>query len=92
MHSHRPWGFVEAEGQFATADEAAYPDMLCTTAAELVHSRCLAEGFVAVPQSMESGSLSELQILHLKRASVGKQPKGRTLPQLMPEFLLTSES
>ena len=92
LHSHRPWGFVEAEGQFATADEAAYPDILCTTAAQLVHSRCIADGCVAVPQSLESGALSELQILQLKRASVGKQPKGRTLPQLMPEFLFTSES
>ena len=94
-HKHAPWGFsapqLSAGWNFATAEEAEYPDDLCCRAAQLVHSRVVEGGAVPVPGALSDPGLTDKQAKHLNRASTGKLPRGRTLPQLVSEFRCVSE-
>ena len=95
-HKHRPWGFVaptsESNWNFATAEEAEYPTLLCELAAHDVHSAMILKGAVPAPQSLSDVGFSEKQKRHINRASTGKLPRGRIIPQLISEFAYTSES
>ena len=92
-HSHKAWGFLPGPGwHFATAEEAEYPDSMCESVADLVYKNCLNRGYSAMPSSLAEGQLSSEQTLLARRASVGKQPRGRKLPSLLPEFATVEET
>ena len=92
-HSHKAWGFLPGPGwHFATAEEAEYPDAMCESVADLVYKHCLNKGYSAVPHSLAEGQMSSEQTLLARRAAVGKQPRGRKLPPLLPEFAMVEET
>ena len=71
-HEHAPWG-VSADGGFATALEAQYPDAMCEQLVKFVDELCVVKGVKLMPSS-------------LQRPRAHKQPKGRATPQLVPEY------
>ncbi len=95
-HTHKPWGFVAptagTKWNFATAQEAEYPALLCRLVAQDIYSAMVKNGAVPVPQSLTDHGFSDKQRRHINRASTGKLPRGRTIPQLIPEFAYTSEA
>ena len=93
-HEHEPWGVSKSLGsgwQFATAEEAEYPKVLCQRVAQLVHAQVVSDGAIPVPGGITEPGLTDKQRTHLSRAATGKLPRGRTLPQLVSEFSHTSE-
>ena len=86
-HTHAGWNLVKTAGswQFDTSKEAEYPRQLCVTAAHCVLAAALRAGYSALPVDVQ-GCLSESQRRLWKRATTGKLPRGRTLPQLVSEF------
>ena len=86
-HKHSPWGFVDnASWKFATALEAEYQPALCYSAMICIRERALARGFAQSADSLSSAVLNERQKKLKTRAGTGKLPRGRVLPQLIPEF------
>ncbi|CAE8640523.1 unnamed protein product [Polarella glacialis] len=90
-HKRKPWGARFQDGKlcYATADEAAYPELLCKRVAEAVKAHALAAG--AVPGAPLPASLcpvsDDVKLLSKQRAAAsGKLPRGRLLPQVIPEF------
>ena len=77
-HQHEPWGYDALEGTFNTAKEAEYPDGMCQAFAEIVQSIAQQRNIV-VHNFMEKSSATAPQV----------QKRGRRVPQLVPEFLLT---
>ena len=71
-HEHAPWG-VSADGGFATALEAQYPDAMCEQLVKFVDELCVEKGVKLMPSS-------------LQQPRAHKQPKGRATPQLVPEY------
>lgn len=78
QHEHLPWGIAE-DGAFSTSHEAEYPKALCVRYAEIFHALCQTRGVVPQPQAT-----TEVQKL-----APHQQPRGRKLPQLIPEFAFT---
>lgn len=95
-HVHLPWtkGFVSTNKgtvpQFATAMEAEYPNILCQTASSLVKERAILQGY-SLPADSLGGDLTQGQSRLQLQAGVGKQARGRKLPQLVSEFLSVHE-
>ena len=89
-HTHKPWGFTAPSlttgWNFATAEEAEYPAILCQRVAQLVHDKVVQNGAVPIPGELQPWGLTDMQLRHLSRAATGKLPRGRTLPQLVSEF------
>ena len=89
-HQHKPWGFtsdaLKPGWNFATAEEAEYPTVLCQRVAQLVHAALVAKGFLPLPNSISDPGLTDRQRIKLSRASTGKLPRGRALPPLISEF------
>ena len=92
-HPHKPWTatMVDNVPVFDTAAESEYPDVLCSTVAHIIESVAIARGYIQPANSM-SGLLSQDQSRRRLLAAVGKQPRGRKLPQLVSEFKCVSES
>ena len=88
-HEHLPWG-VTLKGsswKFATADEAAYPRQLCVRMALRVQSAAVRHGYLPTPAALSDDLVNDPTILRLRqRAAVQKQPRGRKLPPLVPEY------
>ena len=94
QHQHLAWGVAKsltAGWQFATAEEAEYPKILCQRVAQLVHDHVINQGALPVAGSISDPGLTDMQKRHLNRAATGKLPRGRTLPQLVSEFSTTTE-
>ena len=92
QHSHKPWGGTMVQGRpvFDTAGESEYPAVLCATVAFLVRNAAVAAGYSLPAESMD-GALTQAQLRQKLQAGTGKQPRGRKLPQLVPEFLSVDE-
>ena len=78
-HEHLPWTPKVAPGgkvHFPTADEAAYPRPFCVQFVALVF-RHLGRPLPATPAPQVSAQAS---------ASSARQPRGRRIPPVMPEF------
>ena len=91
-HVHKPWSASMVAGVpvFDTALESEYQTVLCTTVAHLVRGKAIEAGYAPPADSLD-GLLSQAQLQLQSRAAVGKQPRGRKLPQLVPEFLCVKE-
>ena len=73
-HEHAPWG-ISADGGFATALEAQYPDAMCEQLVKFVDELCSDKGIKISPAS-------------LQQPRAHRQPRGRATPQLIPEYEL----
>ena len=71
-HEHAQWGY-SAEGGFATALEAQYPEAMCEQLIKFVNELCAEKGVKLSPSN-------------LQQPRAHKQPKGRATPQLVPEY------
>jgi len=87
-HVHKPWG-VERTGRkswkFATASEAEYPLILCNEIAKMVLAaahRCGHPGF----DHLQQKSISEGPANKVQRIGAAVQPRGSSVPQLIPEY------
>ena len=85
---HLPWTVASQDGQwqFSTADEAAYPRLLCQRVAAQVAAMATRKGHrppaETLDEDMDHATL-------LQRVATGKQPRGRKLPPLVAEFART---
>ena len=92
-HQHKPWG-MHSDGQrlqFDTALEAEYTAHLCDCIAQLVLQHAVAKGYAPMPQSLSDPALSEQQQRLLRRAQVGRLPRGRKIPPLVSEYKTITE-
>ena len=71
-HEHEPWGYTPTQG-FATALEAQYPDGMCSQLVRFLDEVCLEMGVTVQPADY-------------KPPRANKQPRGRSTPQLIPEY------
>eukprot|EP00435_Cladocopium_sp_Y103_P066897 s26_g29.t1 len=71
-HEHEPWGRA-ADGTFATSLEAQYPDGMCEQLVKFLDELCFNKGL-------------QVQRADYKAPRVDKQPRGRSTPQLIPEY------
>ena len=76
-HKHLPWG--KQNGIWATALEAEYPQAMCDAVVA-----CFMEHFDRQPVPLQTTFSSAEP--HKKRKVTAKQPRGKLLPSLMPEF------
>ena len=88
-HDHEEWTW-SPEKKFSTAEEAAYPRLLCNSAAQCVVNIAISKGHPRPPQALS-------EVLHsdktpgMAKAFAGKQHRGRKQPALIPEYLETRE-
>ena len=80
-HEHEPWGKVGQK--FATASETAYPPLMCALLAQAFHKQLLQAGVQAVSNELHQSTPS---LARAASVAVGKQPKGKSIPPLMPEY------
>ena len=71
-HVHESWGYNPEQG-FATALEAQYSNGMCEQLVRVFDEICLEKGVRVQPADY-------------KPPRVDKQPRGRTTPQLIPEY------
>jgi hypothetical protein len=92
-HEHLPFRIQTVDGvwQFSTAEEAAYPKVLCDEASDLVLDGVLALGFSPPALSITDPNLNIPQQRQLMRATTGKFVRGKRLPQLLSEFDRTEQ-
>ena len=88
-HKHLPWGFVLGNGgrkQFATADEAAYPDDLCSVVTRCVSRELVRSGvdLALQPVNPEYSQASERQ--RQKAHGTGRSSMGKRPVPLVAEF------
>ena len=84
-HEHAPWGRLRS-GAWATADEAAYPRLLCVRYMQHLFAALLARGAVFPPVVLdENWAMNMLRNQAMAVSSV-KQPRGRRCPPLVKEF------
>ena len=80
-HVHLAWG-RRASGDFVTAGESEYPPELASNIAQLFLTEIRLKGYdVRDPAAAPIPPLSKRL-----RAATSKQPRGKALPQLVPEF------
>ena len=91
-HKHDGWNLVKSGGKwkFDTAREAEYPRQLCSTVAHLVHAVAVSRGYLPLADDVQ-GEFSERQRRLWKRATTGKLPRGRSVPQVVSEFMSITE-
>ena len=86
QHQHAPWKpYVDASGKriFPTADEAAYPHLLCERVAYILRTEAKKAGFIFptdLHQQLDHTNVSA------KRQLFTTQPRGRRLRPLVSEF------
>jgi hypothetical protein len=76
-HEHLAWG--RSNGVWATSQEAEYPQAMCDAI-----TACLTQYF-GVPISLQPDSDPKV-LFHKKRKVTSKQPRGKVLPSIIPEF------
>ena len=91
-HVHAGWQLKWIDGQwkFDTALEAEYSLELCQALIACVLAEATKRGIAPQPDSIQ-GVLSERQRKLWLRATTGKLPRGKTLPQLISEFHFVEE-
>ena len=77
---HEEWG-KRKSGGYATAEEAAYPRLLCQRVIACVDAACDARSLVPARSVTSS--------LHAARVAAQSQPRGRRFPPLISEFAHT---
>ena len=82
QHVHLPWG--HSKGKWATAEETAYPLGLCTALVQQFLQQMKLCGVNFPPLSMKD--VTNHDDVAFSRAFGGKQPKGKRIPPLVPEF------
>ena len=86
QHQHAPWKpYVDASGKriFPTADETAYPHLLCERVAYILRTEATKAGFIFptdLHQQLDHTNVSA------KRQLFTTQPRGRRLRPLVSEF------
>ena len=83
-HEHESWTWTP-DKHFSTADEAAYPRLLCNNAAQSVVDYAISKGHPQPPQALEEARYNH-KIPGLQKAFAGKQHRGRKQPALVPEY------
>ena len=85
IHFHKPWKPQITDGklQYPTAEEAAYPDLLCSRLAELCRNQLLALGAVD-PQDLQQQLLQDNCSLH--RLVLSALPRGKKFKPLVSEY------
>ena len=91
-HWHKPWSMRLNNGipEFDTEGEAEFPTLLCEVVTDYVLQQAISKGFSSTAAQLDD-RLSQNQARLKMAASLGKQPRGRKLPQLVSEFLNVSE-
>ena len=86
-HQHQQWGLSKCEGSwhFKTAEEAAYPRLLCERVTAAVVKRVERIGKVTKRVPVQETDTNKQRSAGLA-AAAGKQPRGNKLPQVVPEF------
>ena len=99
-HEHLPWGAAKVGGKwtFATADEAAYPEELCSKMAKKICRRAVINGveYLKVPSAVlpadRNTSISKPLTVTLEpshsaaqKAEAGRQARGNRAPCVVPE-------
>ena len=79
-HKHLSWGVLPS-GQFATEGEAEYNDGMCKAVTEVLASELELNEVPLDPD------ISNATPHKRRRAAIGKQPRGKQLPNLLPEYL-----
>ena len=83
-HTHEPWGKM-SDGSWATKAECAYPRPMCNLMATAVVEQLLILGASPCAQALSDASVS----LHREsQVATSKQPRGKRLPPLVPEYRL----
>ena len=84
-HFHKPWkpAIVDGKLVYPTAEEAAYPHLLCARLAELCRQQLLVEGAVD-PQDMEQQQQIEQPSMH--RLVLSALPRGKKFKPLVSEY------
>ena len=80
-HEHEPWGKIGQK--YATASETAYPPLMCALLAQAFHKELLRAGVLPDSDNLHQSVPS---LARAASVAVGKQPKGKSLPPLMPEY------
>ena len=80
-HEHEPWGKIGPK--YATASETAYPPLMCALLAQAFHKELLRAGVLPDSDNLHQSVPS---LARAASVAVGKQPKGKSLPPLMPEY------
>ena len=99
-HEHKRWGHTIVDGRaiYATAEEVAYPLQLCQEAASAVLDHLRRRRVIAdEPPTMDNQhqpkrqktSTPQVPTPSKTSAEAGHQPRGRKLPELIPEFAQT---
>ena len=85
-HDHLPWGVHWKDGwTFATAEECEYPAVMCRAIASRVAKHAGLEGPSEPPRQRKPKSKPSTWDLH-QRAALGRQPRGKRIPPLVPEY------
>ena len=89
-HAHLPWGASQIRGEwhFATAEECAYPPSLCAVIAACIRQAVQEEGVqLYPPRRNEPAKHDPSRSMRAKVTAIaGRQPRGVSLQQLVPEF------
>ena len=88
LHEHLRWGIL-ADGSFATAGEAEYSNEMCSAILDILEFCCKQRKLVLRPE--HNLDISSEQPHKKRRAAVGRQPRGRKLPNLISEFSHTEQ-
>ena len=85
LHKHKSWQpqVVDGKVQYPTAEEAAYPILLCTRMAEIVRDQLLQLGVVDVENLAQ-----QLEVEHksLHRVVLSALPRGKKFKPLVSEY------
>ena len=84
-HVHEPWGRL-SDGSWATSAEVHYPPAMCTLLATSVFDQLLRWGAVAPADRLGQSVLS---LTKAAQVATDKQPPGKRVLPLVPEFKVT---
>ena len=85
---HMPFRIRKGDGSwsFSTAEEAAYPTLLCNRVSDIVIKKLLSKGYQPRAELATDNFLDSKQLKQLTRAVAGKFVRGRKLLPLISEF------
>ena len=89
MHTHAAWGRLPS-GTWATAEEAAYPRLLCIRFLRSLIRALLARGVVAPPLQLDDDWANSMLRNQSMAVTSVKQPRGRKCPPLVREFKIVT--
>eukprot|EP00435_Cladocopium_sp_Y103_P000779 s5414_g1.t1 len=85
VHHHKSWHpqVVDGKVQYPTAEEAAYPKLLCTRLAEIVRAKLLELGVIDVDNLQQQ---LEVEQTSLHRVVLSALPRGKRFKPLVSEY------